>query len=182
MKQQEMSERQSQPTEQEIITWLETAVVPLSNNYRQRMAAQPWLADTNKETKFMENKMTTRRQWYGRFAIGLALAMLVLACVLVITPAGRTLAQNVYRYFVPVSEIPAIKYADTEPVIIEDDKVTIPEGSNITVETAVNEDGSTQITAEDGDGDPVVVQIETDKGSVRVAEDEGSLDITVTET
>ncbi|MEZ4518573.1 MAG: hypothetical protein R3C44_17715 [Chloroflexota bacterium] len=184
MNHQEMSNRQPRPTEQEIIIWLETADVPLSDDYRRRMAAQPWLAQTNKETTFMESNMTTRQQRAGRFILGLSfsLAVLVLALTLVLTPAGRALAQNVYRYFVPISEIPAVKYSDTEPVVIEDGNVSIPEGSNITVEAAVNEDGSTHITAEDADGDPVVVQIETDNGSPILADEEGSLDVTVTET
>jgi len=182
MNQQEMNERQSRPTEQEIITWLETADVPLSDDFQRRMAAQPWLAQNEKETIIMAKETTTQRHWIGRLAFGLTLAALALALMLAFTPAGRTLAQNVYRYFVPVSDLPQLEHVEAEPVIIQNDEVTIPEGTNVTVETAVNEDGSTLITAEDADGDPVAVQIETDKGSALISEGDGSLEVTVNET
>jgi hypothetical protein len=182
MNQPEMNERQSRPTEQEIIIWLETADVPLSDEYQRRMAVQPWLAHDAKETKLMEKQITTRRQSLRRLALGFTLVALAVALMLAFTPAGRTLAQNVYRYFVPVSDLPTRQQIETEPVIIEGDEVTIPEGSNVTVETAENEDGSTLITAEDADGDPVAIQIETDNGSALITEGDGSLEVTVTET
>ncbi|MAU02089.1 MAG: hypothetical protein CL608_33550 [Anaerolineaceae bacterium] len=182
-------DKQSAPTEEQIVQLLETTDVPLGRRFHRRMAAMPWMATQSQGDKQM--RRSSLNGFGKRLALGLTLVALLMAAFALFTPTGQTMAQEMLRFFQRSSDLPAAAEPAADVVIVgvEADElaVEIPEESEIVVETAVTEDGSQTVTVTGEEDEPVAVVVESEAGSaavtssdeieVTIAEDEDSLTV-----
>lgn len=169
--------------EEQIIQLLETTPVPLSRYFHNRMAAMPWMVDKKRGNKQMNHSILTNRT--KQLVFGLALLSVITLLLTIVTPMGRAFAQDILRFFQRSHEIPPVTLTESEPIVVniqsEPGQIEVAEEKQVIVETAVSSDNyALAISSEENE--PVVVEIESETGRATLVDDDGQLDMTISET